>query len=558
MNLSNREKMKDFMTLYVRQWRGILAAMGVSFLLTGILLSLTPQRYAASAELRIFPENSSGPSGGEAAAAPVSFLGEVLAPEVLRHAVDELRLDRHWKLSVPEAAQRLLKMTRVDWWKPKSHYVVTVTSTDPDLSLQLAQALSRAVILKSVEARFLRALSEEGTAGEERILGEPELLNSLPLFAQDPALRKLHAKKVSVEALLSRTQDGERSTEEVRLAEEEQKALAVSEKAAQRRILSGFKASAPNGGSRRLFRVELVRETSDPALPLPKPGGFYFFLAGLGGLIAASAWIFLAFLLDDRIYDAGDLEHYALNYPYLGSVPLISRKTGREDPAESLAAWHRSKTPLDDCFRYLRIAINFIASPGTAKILPVSSLARGEGKTFIACHLAASLALDRNRTLLVDADFGNPALHRIFKLRHPAGISNFLADHVEVSSVIQPSGIPYLDWTALGTSARQARSLLVSERMTLFLEEVKARYDRIVIHAASLEEGGWDAARAAGHFIWVVQSGRVSSETFQRKRVPSGVKVLGVVLNRVLIPSQDISYENHLYQLKMLPPDEPA
>ena len=37
-----------------------------------------------------------------------------------------------------------------------------------------------------------------------------------------------------------------------------------------------------------------------------------------------------------------------------------------------------------------------------------------------------------------------------------------------------------------------------------------------------------------------------------------GTKILGVILNRFVTPKQEISWESHLYQLKVFPPEESA
>ena len=52
----------------------------------------------------------------------------------------------------------------------------------------------------------------------------------------------------------------------------------------------------------------------------------------------------------------------------------------------------------------------------------VTSPSPGDGKTTVACNLAAGLALNGRRILLVDANFRRPEVHRIFGLSERAGL----------------------------------------------------------------------------------------------------------------------------------------
>jgi Mrp family chromosome partitioning ATPase len=57
-------------------------------------------------------------------------------------------------------------------------------------------------------------------------------------------------------------------------------------------------------------------------------------------------------------------------------------------------------------------------------VLGITSANRKEGKTLVASNMAVSLARAyRQRTVLVDFNFKNPALHKVFKARIDPGIS---------------------------------------------------------------------------------------------------------------------------------------
>ena len=49
-------------------------------------------------------------------------------------------------------------------------------------------------------------------------------------------------------------------------------------------------------------------------------------------------------------------------------------------------------------------------------MLLVTSVAENEGKSTLAANLALALAEEQNRVLLLDCDFRQPALHKIFEI----------------------------------------------------------------------------------------------------------------------------------------------
>ena len=67
-----------------------------------------------------------------------------------------------------------------------------------------------------------------------------------------------------------------------------------------------------------------------------------------------------------------------------------------------------------------------------------------EGKTTLASQLATSLARSGRRTLLVDGDVRNPAVHRVFELSQEPGLCEILRGEVERAVALQPSRTPQL------------------------------------------------------------------------------------------------------------------
>ena len=79
-------------------------------------------------------------------------------------------------------------------------------------------------------------------------------------------------------------------------------------------------------------------------------------------------------------------------------------------------------------------------------LIMVTSARPNEGKTFTAVNLALSIALERDRTvLLVDADVAKPSVARVLDFPGTAGLVDYLADRErKLSELILQTSIPKL------------------------------------------------------------------------------------------------------------------
>ena len=188
-------------------------------------------------------------------------------------------------------------------------------------------------------------------------------------------------------------------------------------------------------------------------------------------------------------------------------------------------------------FKELRAQVLFPKDGKKKKIILATSIFPGEGKTFVAVNLAASIAMSMNEhVLLVDCDFRRPALHKMFSYPNRAGLHDFLENRMELSELIIRTKIEKLSFLPAGRPTKKPAELLSSAEMSAFLNEVKERYDDryIILDSAPMyitSEVNVLTKYVDG-VIFVILNGRTPRETVKKHLQKIGKEnLIGVVFN---------------------------
>ncbi len=202
------------------------------------------------------------------------------------------------------------------------------------------------------------------------------------------------------------------------------------------------------------------------------------------------------------------------------------------------------KTPLAEEFRVIKRPLLKNAFGGGAKIrngnlVMVTSAFPREGKSFCAINLAMSIAMERDRTvLLVDADVARPSIPQKFGIAPDIGLMDVLLDsHVSLADAIVRTNVAKLTLMPAGRPHRQATELLASEAMAELLAELSARYaDRIVIFDSPpllVTTEARTLAANMGQIVMVVESENTTHEALREALATiESCEVVGMVLNK--------------------------
>ncbi len=176
-----------------------------------------------------------------------------------------------------------------------------------------------------------------------------------------------------------------------------------------------------------------------------------------------------------------------------------------------------------------------------ANVIMVTSSVEGEGKTYTAINLAISLAMERDRTvLLVDADVIKGSASRRLGLAEdaPGLIELLIDDRLDAGELITPTDVPDLRVLPAGGDDERATELLSSGAMSALMKELSTRYaDRIIVLDCPPMLAATEASAIAAHVgqvVFVVAEGETAQHDVDEAlgRFDAG-RYVGVLMNKV-------------------------
>ena len=191
-----------------------------------------------------------------------------------------------------------------------------------------------------------------------------------------------------------------------------------------------------------------------------------------------------------------------------------------------------------ESIRTIRTSLLLLNIEHDAKIISVTSSIPGEGKTTVSINLAFALG-QLERVLLIDADMRRPSVAKTFSLpSYQAGLSNIAAGTHSFEECLVHDEDSGIDVITAGTLPPNPQELLASAGFATLIEQVKEKYDRIVIDTPPTQAVS-DAIVVAQHsnsLIYVVKADNTREKVIQSglaRLLSAGVRVDGIVLNHV-------------------------
>lgn len=247
----------------------------------------------------------------------------------------------------------------------------------------------------------------------------------------------------------------------------------------------------------------------DKAYTLSEPLGlsdkWIILICFIIGLCIPPIGFYLYQLIRDKVESRADVENM-VSLPILGEMCID--KTGR-----NLIVSERDNSSSGELMRLLRSNLQFMLNGADDKVVLVTSAQSGEGKSFIAVNLAASLSLQHGRkVVIVGMDIRKPQIGNYIGISEAVGVTTFLASSdCTVESIIQHvEGFENLDAIVAGPIPPNPAELLMSSRVESLFEKLRTEYDYIIVDSApvGMVSDSFSLNRVADATIFVTRLNR--------------------------------------------------
>lgn len=205
---------------------------------------------------------------------------------------------------------------------------------------------------------------------------------------------------------------------------------------------------------------------------------------------------------------------------------------------------------ISEQYRGLRTNLLLNNLSKSLKTIAVCSSFQGEGKTVTAVNLAISMASGLDRTvLLVDCDLRGGIVHQLLALNPTIGLSDVLANGTAFESAFCKTRINNLTVLPRGGIPRNPSELLSSKKMRRLLEELRAKFDYIILDSSPvmpLTDACILSSQVDG-VIFIVQAHKTQRRVVKEARnmlEHVHAKILGFVLTQTKGYIPKYSYRN--------------
>ena len=226
-----------------------------------------------------------------------------------------------------------------------------------------------------------------------------------------------------------------------------------------------------------------------------------------------------------------------LEVPSLLSEPLALPWLSAEDDCETvfderLIALNDPDSTRLKPFKSLVSNLQISISESQTRIVLVGSARTGAGRTTLLANTAILLAQAGYSVLMVDANFRNPELHRLFDLTNERGLSEALRG-TDPRMLIKETSIERLALLSSGIAPANPAEALGSQEMIELLSNLKRRVEIILIDTPALLEYP-EAGIMSGHtgaMVFLHRDGEPEDDLHASRKLLKSVraKVFGYV-----------------------------
>lgn len=186
----------------------------------------------------------------------------------------------------------------------------------------------------------------------------------------------------------------------------------------------------------------------------------------------------------DSIRNAEEIKE-KLGSKLLASIPDVSMKGRKKAKRNLLVTDKHTGFYYIENIKKIRSKIELLKPDEHGMCIAVSSVSTGEGRSTIAANLALSIAMHKNKVLLVDMDFKNPSLHKLLGYDGTIpSFSKFLEGEGTLTETTR--SIENIKVLFQENAVNNSSKVIDSKNMKTFFSYVKEQYDYIIIDTSPI------------------------------------------------------------------------
>lgn len=395
----------------------------------------------------------------------ITYAEIVRRQPVIQGTIDSLQLSTTW--------QSLRSRIKVGQVAETQLIEITAEAASPQEAELIAAEVARQVILLSPSAGGAQANEETFQFVQERLLNLQEGINGAQLELQNAQLTLAELDPNSIEA----------------------GALRVKIEGLENRLLDWDNLYArllnfvsDMQATNQLSVIEPAQALTSPVRPRPTLN----IAVGIFGMLALALFvIFLLEYFNDTYKDSEDFgRHTGLNV--LGVVRQVAGKSAMDRLISKQDAY--SYTFASEDYRLVYSKLHFAIQQLPQKIIMVTSVSSGDGKSLATANLGIAMAEAGLNVVIVDANLRRPSQHEIFELTNANGLIEVLhAPRQQLDVYLKNTSILNLRVLTAGTLPLNSAGMLGSAQMKDLLHRLAEEVD-IVLCDSPEATGVADAA----------------------------------------------------------------
>ncbi|WP_294238819.1 AAA family ATPase [uncultured Sphingomonas sp.] len=224
-----------------------------------------------------------------------------------------------------------------------------------------------------------------------------------------------------------------------------------------------------------IAQARIVDQADMPTAPSWPNRKLLYALSLMAGLGIGIAVIVTQEMMVTGLRSVDDVEE-EVGVPLIAAIPQV----GGKRPADIVV--EKPTSQFAEALRNARASLIGVRGQARPKVIALTSALPGEGKTTTAFALARVMAMNGDRTIVIDTDVRRAQLRNIVETPMPRfGLVQYLHGEGSIEDAIEPSGTPNLDQILVTEPYFSSENLFGNDQMPDLLDKLSERYDAIIL-----------------------------------------------------------------------------